>query len=483
VPTKSRAADVARDTLVLWALLALAAYVAIRAWSLSFTHDESLTYILYVHEPFSSILLSRETDANNHPLNTLAMKLADHVFGPSEMALRWSSVVAFVVYVVAMAVLLRRVERRSIRVLGLSLAIANPYVLDFFSIARGYGLALALVAASALFTLAFVERPTVAAALAAVVCAAFAVMANFATLTFFLAVLLAIVLGLVVPRRAGERTVALGQLGAAVILPAIGVALLAGVPLRRLRSEGELYFGGDEGFWQDTVRSLVSSTLYRRGSDTLDVTFVVLVAMLVSVGAVAAMLAIRRRSLPLHATAFILLAVPAIVSVALHVVVDSLFLIERTAVFFVPLFAIWLALAADALARHPRYTAGVTAGAVVIVTAACINLASAANVSYVLDWRYDSTTEQVITQLAGPRGDPRTIDLGVSYLFQPTAIFYRETRFRWLPDSLSDSIDGRYDYYYVIGPDVGTVRERGARVLRVYALSGGVLARDPAAGG
>ena len=93
--------------------------------------------------------------------------------------------------------------------------------------------------------------------------------------------------------------------------------------------------------------------------------------------------------------------------------------------------------------------------------------------------RYDANTEHVITELAGPPSDPRTIDLRVSYLFQPTAIFYRETRFRWLPESLSDSLDTRSDYYYVIGPDVATVRDRGARIVRVYSLSGGVLARDP----
>jgi hypothetical protein len=282
-----------------------------------------------------------------------------------------------------------------------------------------------------------------------------------------------------VPARTGERSVSLGRLGAALVLPTVAVAFLAVIPLIRLRSEGELYVGGHNGFWQDTVHSLVSSTLYRRGWDFLGVTFVVLIAIMVAGGAVSAAIAMRRRSLPLHATAFILLAAPAIVSIAQHYVIGSLYLIDRTALFFVPLFAIWLALAADALARHPRFTAGVTAAAVVIVTAACINLASAANMSYVLDWRYDATTERVITELAGSRSDPRPIALGVSYLFQPATVFYRETRFTWLPESVSDSsLDTRSDYYYVIGPDVATVRRRGARIIRVYTQSGGVLARD-----
>ena len=83
-------------------------------------------------------------------------------------------------------------------------------------------------------------------------------------------------LALVVPVRAGERSIAIGPLIAALILPTVGVALLAGIPLRRLRSEGELYFGGHVGFWQDTVRGLISSTLYDRGWDVLDITLVVL---------------------------------------------------------------------------------------------------------------------------------------------------------------------------------------------------------------
>ena len=86
-------------------------------------------------------------------------------------------------------VILRRVARLSIRVLGLLLGLANPYVLDFFSLARGYGLALAAVAVSVVFTLGYVERPRPLAAAAATAFGAIAVLANFATLTYLLAAL------------------------------------------------------------------------------------------------------------------------------------------------------------------------------------------------------------------------------------------------------------------------------------------------------
>jgi hypothetical protein len=466
--------------LVVSVLAVLGGYVAVRAWVLSFTHDESLSYFSSVQQSLSAVLLSHGTDSNNHPLNTVAMKVSEAVLGQSEVALRWASVVAFVVYVVSLVVLLRRVERRSLRALGLALAVASPYVLDFFSLARGYGLALALVAASALFTLDFAERPTAGRAAAATGFAAAAAVANFSTLTYVLAVLGVIVVAVGVPARTGPTGAALARIAAAVSLPVLAVVLLVVVPLLRLRSEGELYFGGERGFWRDTVYSLVDSTLYRRGWDVLAALLVVLVAAAVVGGAIAALRAIARRTLPPHAAAFLLLAIPGLVSVAQHFAVGTRFLLERTALFFVPLFAIWLALAADAVARRPRFAAAVTTGAVVITVAACVNLVSAANLSYVLDWRYDATTERVVSGLAGTPGEPRPVALGVSFLFDPTTRFYRETRFHWLPECPSpDCLAQRADYYYVIGPDVALVRSRGARVLKVYATSGGVLARGP----
>ena len=260
MPGRTRVADATWGLFVLSVIAGLGVYVGVRAWALSFTHDESLTYTSYVHRPFSSILLSRETDANNHPLNTLAMKLGGGLFGPSEIALRWSSVVAFVVYLLALLVLLRRVERRPIRILGISIAIASPYVLDFFSLARGYGLAWpwswsVRCSHSALRSirrsprhwprsrarrspsLPTSQHSTTTSRSSSSLCSAGR------------------------PVRAAARSIAIGPLIAAVMLPTVGVALLAGIPLRRLRSEGELYFGGHTGFWQDTVRSLISSTL------------------------------------------------------------------------------------------------------------------------------------------------------------------------------------------------------------------------------
>jgi hypothetical protein len=484
VPSRARRSALAWDAFVICSVIALGAYVSIRAATLSFTHDESFSYTRFVHDPFTSVVFYDELSANNHLLNTLAMKVADSTFGASELALRAPTVAAFAVYVVALWLLLRRVSRWPARLLGFSLAIANPYLLDFFSLARGYGLALALVAASAALTVGYVERPTLPTALGSAAFAALAVFASFVTIGYFVGVLLVTVLRIVVPKDGRSDGPPLGRLAAALSLPAVVVLVFTLPPQIRLRRAGELYFGGEDGFWRDTVRSLVSSTLERRDWDVLEVVLVVVVAVAVVGGFVAAAVSIRRRTLPLHTAAFILLATPAVVSVTQHFVLGSHFLVERTALFLVPLFAIWLAFASDALARLQAIATAVSVCAVAIASAAWVNLAAAANLSYSLDWRYDASTERMLGDVDRLR-DGRRIELGATWLFEPTINFYRGTKeLSWLPplpmDCRHECVADRADYYFVTGTDVEVVRNRGACIVREYPLSGSILLGDRA---
>jgi hypothetical protein len=70
----------------------------VRAYSLSFTHDESLTYLHGVRPGLTKILAFSYVDANNHPLNTLLTWLSSLAFGNAELALRLPNVVAFVLF-------------------------------------------------------------------------------------------------------------------------------------------------------------------------------------------------------------------------------------------------------------------------------------------------------------------------------------------------------------------------------------------------
>ena len=169
-----------------------------------------------------------------------------------------------------------------------------------------------------------------------------------------------ILLRALMPPATGQRPVSLSRLGAALAVPTIGVVFLAVVPLPDCARRMSCISAATAVSGKTPCRASSRAPLYRR-SDLLSVVLVVLVAVIVAGGAVAAAVGMRTRDLPLHAAAFILLAGPALVSTVEHHILGVPFLIQRTALFFVPFFAIWLALAADVLgvtSIHPPPSGG-----------------------------------------------------------------------------------------------------------------------------
>lgn len=125
------------------------AYVVARAIEVPFTYDESHSYLHYVGAPLRTIVFFHgDVDANNHTLNSLLMTLAARWAGRSELALRLPNVAAFAGYAAAALFLIRRLRHAGSRTLGAVLLLLNPFVLELFSLARGYGIALAFVLGS-----------------------------------------------------------------------------------------------------------------------------------------------------------------------------------------------------------------------------------------------------------------------------------------------------------------------------------------------
>ena len=127
-------------------------YVIVRASNVSFTNDEAISYgIIHGAQTFVDT-------PNNQWLNTLLMRVSQYVFGQSELALRLPNVAAFGLYGAASVMLLSQVRHVEAKAVGFSLLVVNPFLLEFFGLARGYGLSLAFLAAA--FACVFFARPT-----------------------------------------------------------------------------------------------------------------------------------------------------------------------------------------------------------------------------------------------------------------------------------------------------------------------------------
>ncbi len=133
------------------------AFEVVRAARAALTADEAATCLVYIDSNFQTIF--NFASANNHFLNTLLTKIISALAGNSEFVLRIPNLLGYGVYLFfSFLVLDRFVREKIIVVCGYLLLNLNPYVLDFFSLCRGYGLSLGLMTAALFFFLSFLDR-------------------------------------------------------------------------------------------------------------------------------------------------------------------------------------------------------------------------------------------------------------------------------------------------------------------------------------
>ena len=91
-------------------------YTSIRAYFLSMTHDEAITFLNHARGSFSDIFTyAGQIMANNHLLNTFLIKIFTSLFGISEFVIRIPALIGHGLYLVGVY-----------KVLGLFLKIVPP---------------------------------------------------------------------------------------------------------------------------------------------------------------------------------------------------------------------------------------------------------------------------------------------------------------------------------------------------------------------
>ena len=382
-------------------LLAIWAYVIARASNVAFTNDEAISYgIIHGAQTFVDT-------PNNQWLNTLLMRVSQYLFGQSELALRLPNVAAFGVYGAASVVLLSQARHSEARVVGFALLMVNPFLLEFFGLARGYGLSLAfLTAAVACVVFArgmLSARRELGRIVLIGVFGSLAFYANFSALNLVLALLAVEMVDLMVR---GPGLAAITQAGyrpaAGVIVCLTAASLIPGIlQLRHLQAIDQLYYGGHTGFISDTLGSLLGSSSCGYGCTpswlTAGEAIVVVLAGLAVAWAAARYLLTQAWSNVQRAALLFAIAVLAVLLESL--LLGTLFPIDRTALNYVVAFAVLVTFVVDDIATVvPRQTMRLLLGTVTacFLALATVNFAQDANFNRTTIWAYDASSRQVI---------------------------------------------------------------------------------------
>lgn len=487
------------------ALFTLCVY---RAATQSITADEAFSWRLFLSGPPARLFNSY--DASHHVLHSILCWISIHLFGLSELTLRIPSLLGAAFYFLAVWRLCRDLFGEGwLMFASVSLLSLNPFVLDYLSVARGYGMAVALCLWSVLYMVRYLDRLTerdqvtsrrrlyrIAIALTLSICANLTLLPpvlGFAVV--FLSVLLAQSAWTGGWEQFKNR---LNEIVDWFIVPGVALCfVILALPLTKARMD-HFYVGTQS--WKDTIESLIVPSFYHHELIWSHAWYSQLVAWLISairlmfapilalaglVCVLALFRAVRCRSFTtLSVTDHFLLLTggslffsAAVLTVA-HRYLAVPYPVARTGLYFVPLCCL-VAIALWKKLRSYRAIAALRAPLALLTSLVIAQFALQLQTTHYGQWRYDASTKKImamIRQRCREKGH-RYVRVGISWVYEPSLEFYRRLyKLDWIAPFTREGPEGNYDYYVLLPSDAPLLKQEGLRVLYKDPLSGAILA-------
>ncbi|RXK59258.1 hypothetical protein ESA94_14045 [Lacibacter luteus] len=472
-------------------------YLAQRSAALSMTHDESSTTNV-VDGSFTDIMFAANMfgTANNHILNSLLLKFSVQLFGWHEWSIRLPNVLFFLVYYAAAILIVQRItQNRWLQVTGIVLFCTPHFLLDYFSLARGYGMATALEMMSLYFLLLYFAERKQKQLIYSFVLIGLAVYANFTWLNVLLAQWALLNLALLIAEKQKLNILLLKPILKANIIPLVTTVLLVLLiykPIGYLNSNNEFKWGSET--WLTSFHSFAVNLHYTHSYFLLhyDIRIVLLKTVLILLALAAAVLLLQNlffnkwKNIPVFArysliTAAGMLAILIISTIVQRHLLNTFYIDGRKALLYLPvLLLLLLSVAVWLFDVYPRFVKSFTG---VAATLSILHFAGIFNFYSCFEWWYDASSKKAYQYIVADKNTTPK-NTAVNWLFWQSMEFYNKRMFnRQLPPILkTNEISGynNINYVYVIGDEIRNIPPVFKPVKR-YMWDRFLLKRDEAA--
>ncbi len=415
-----------------------------KSWHIPITHDESMQIMNICPMSIYDIFMYTSPWPTNHILNTLLIKLFTAILGHHLWVERLPNNLAFILYYVYVLKWARKFYNKDF--LGVLTTVTVlcliPYVFDFFSVARGYGLALSfqLVAMYHVYNYVYAEdtRELTRGQTAMLLM----ILSNFSWLLLW-----AVMQGVLFVFSAWRQKPRQFLIIFGSFLMGLGFSI---VPVIRMTSTDQFKYWNSNGFYENTFEPLVRWYLYDFKFVTLNANGVfffflgICIILLVYV-----YLFKSKKVLWLFPVLYFGLMLAEILQ---NKLIGTPYLTGRTALMYYPLMGlILLAYLRVLLDNKVSYRLTAVAftifGTLLFVT----NYAE----DYVLEWKYDQYTYEILDLLESRRAQNQdTVYVGTHWLFTPSLKYTIQTgEYNWikLTDfSYHPIVPNTQNYYYTI---------------------------------
>ncbi|MCD6012537.1 MAG: hypothetical protein K0Q79_2399 [Flavipsychrobacter sp.] len=412
-------------------------------------------------ESYWQLMMNGWGHANNHVLHSMLRKFFVEHIDYNTFCMRLDSLLALVFFLLFSWLLLGLLFNDRWWRLGafVFLNILSPFLFEFWGLSRGYGLALMFMIVSIYYFIRYLKDKKILRLAISFVAAGLAVYSNFSYLNYYVSLagtmfLVNIFFFREQPSKITRETVTF------TIVTAL-FAMLIYEPLKNIYNNGEQSFLGSNGFVDDTVRSLVSEGLMMPNTDSITTLIswaVIVIACLC--GAYWLFKYIKKKksnganlSTKYGLALFLLLFIPAASLIVQHALLNINYLTDRTALFFIALFALLFLYTLYAVGRSfPKLCGGLF---LCILTLAAYNFLSKITLHSTRHWWFNTDDLVVLERIAAQSQNmDGKIKLSVSWTFEPTMLYninqYYKGRFDTLKEfGATGKKDTTYDYYYL----------------------------------
>ncbi len=436
-------------------------YLILRVFITPISDDEYLTWREHVHRDIPTILTNGNPDIfwapNNHILNTLLVKLSLGIFGEHDWAFRLHILLAFVVCYYFLYKIISGFTASSWRTAAyLGIIFLNPYLLDFFSIARGYALSMAGWAAAMYFLSNYHREPSLRNLGYTMFCLFLAIWANFSAF-YFLPLFGLIFLYLLYQNRPDKilkKHLALlagsSLVIAVVVLPPMLTALKAGTLVWGTGSFFQDSLVASVDYYQHFNHHLFRFRSFNKTWSKTEAITVILLLLWIALQLIVLLLPKRRETRAIYNMALFQGVGIVMIVLPLHWFFDVAYPHHRTALLFTFPFLLCLVFAMETLTLRYRQVQVFTGLAISFCAWHCF---ISWNVENTMEWYQNGDAKRVFTYLEEDISNDRKKEiytLGAEQWQYFTMGYYADTNYKDLIklEFSNMDADNGYDYFY-----------------------------------
>jgi hypothetical protein len=397
------------------------------------THDEYST-IMVSYQSLWDIITYKDPIPNNHILNTLLLKLNIVTFGDQLFTNRIHNVLSFIPYFVFTVLLAKRLTNSMLLQSALvCMMTLQPFLLDFFSVTRGYGLSVCFQVISIYYAVSYIQDIKSKFYFKSIVFGAIAVLANFTLLNYFLP-LIAITFFFSFKNHFDnqKRTFKLESSFSVVIVILLG--LVCYLPFSKMVSTNQFVFWSSNNFYNDTIVPLLSSLksgvfYFKWNEGIFSIVFLSLIGILFAISLIFSKEKLWKDKI--FQFSLLILFITILYNNVQFYLINVPFLNARTSLFFIPLVALFIFSILNHLYINHLNSGKIISMVIILLCAQHFARGYNGRVNY--EWYFNQNTYEVLDELMyeiNSKNLTKPVLLDCHWFYHPSLTYHINQKYR-----------------------------------------------------